>query len=364
MKPSQIKNIQALRGLAALMVLAAHVGAMDAEYGGTAILPDQLRIGVIGVDLFFLISGFVMVHVARRMAPGWRNVLRFAYNRAARIYPLYWIATIAMIVLFFGRAALFGEATETGKLIPSLLLLPQASFPILTVGWTLIYEMYFYLAFALILLAAPRRMPLMLLLWGAIVALGSFAGWTKASPWTELVFSPLTFEFLIGAGIALLIDWTSGKWGAPALAAGAAIVLGQIFFFNDAALAAMVNNQAVRAMTYAPPFALMLYGAAAMERAQGLVLPRWMAATGDASYALYLFHLPAVMVAAKLVSVVLGERGVFDNLAIIALATAGSIVAAFLIYRLIERPALAMTKRLGDRLIAPHDPPLRQERIW
>jgi len=366
-KRPRIENIQALRGVAALMVLAAHIWGADADYGGAEVLPDHLRIGVAGVDLFFLISGFVMIHVAGRMASGRGPALRFLYNRGARIYPLYWIATITMIVFYLGKAQFFGEATETGGPIRSFLLLPQPAFPILSVGWTLVHEVYFYLIFSLILLTAPARRFSLLGLWGAIVALANLAGAVDTNAWTALAFSPLTFEFLAGAGIAIALDRTSTgfgrKWGLPALGAGAALFAAQTFMFDDHRWIAM-NDHGARAFAYTAPFALMLYGAAAVERMRGIAAPRWLIAAGDASYSLYLFHLPLILMTGKLISVMLGDRGFIDNLAIIVICIGVCLLAAFIIHRTIERPALKLTKRLGDRVIEAKNPVWRQERIW
>ena len=179
---SHFLNIQALRGVAALMVLTSHVWVIEGLFAGTRYLPMQLGIGVVGVDLFFLISGFVMVKVAERMAAKKTPILRFAYDRVLRIYPLYWIATIVAIAGYLSNDLFLGGDPMEGDPLRSFLLLPQSGLPILTVGWTLIHEMYFYLVFFFILALAPKYKAALLVAWGVIVAAANFYIVESATP--------------------------------------------------------------------------------------------------------------------------------------------------------------------------------------
>ncbi len=349
------------------MVLSAHVWGADKDYGGASLLPFQLSAGIMGVDLFFLISGFVMVHVAERMDPGRSQALRFMYNRGARIYPVYWVATLTMIVFYWGKFVLFGEATQTGGLFRSLALLPQPRHPIVDVGWTLVYEMYFYVAFFLILLAAPRRKLVLLVLWGLIIAVSNLAGWVAANAWTKVAFNPLTFEFLAGAGVAVLLrklpDGFVARSALPALLIGLAAFAVLLVPFDREALT-QTRDHGARALTYAGPFALILYGAAGLERAKNITAPRWLIASGDASYSIYLFHIPVLLATGKSLSIVLGDRGLIDNVAIIATGASAALAVGFAVHRFIEKPMLVFTRRLGDRLLQAPSPVPRQERIW
>ncbi len=359
---TQLRNIQALRGVAALAVLFAHIHGSEHSLAGGGFLPQQFRIGVTGVDLFFLISGFVMAMVAARTPERPKGALRFAYNRAARIYPLYWLATFALLAVYVARDALLGTETPTGALLPSLLLLPQNELPTLAVGWTLIHEMYFYIVFSIILLAAPNRKILLLTLWGAAIAIATLLG-PHGGAWAALAFSPLTFEFLAGAAIFYLVQRTDGRWGAPALGVGVVVTLFLIAAFDDNDWARL-DEHGLRALTYGPPFALVVYGAAALERRKKLTAPRWLTATGDASYALYLFHLPIVIILNKGVETLIGDKGLLDNLLLIVSCAGVSMIAALIIHRFVERPMLDQTRKLGDRLIKPLRPPVRAERAW
>lgn len=359
---TQLQNVQALRGIAAIAVLFAHIHGSEHSLAGGGVFPQQLRMGVVGVDLFFLISGFVMAMVAARTPEGTRGAVRFAYNRAARIYPLYWLATFTVIAVYVARDTLLGTQTPLGAVLPSLLLLPQTELPTLSVGWTLIHEMYFYIVFSIILMAAPKRKGLLLALWGAIIAVASFIG-PHGSAWAALAFSPLTFEFLAGAAIFYFLQRSNGRWGAPALGLGAVITLSLMVTFDEGDWARL-DDHGVRALTYGPPFALIVYGAAALERTKKMTAPGWFTATGDASYALYLFHWPIVIVLNKGVESLIGDKGPWDNLLLILSCASVSIAAALIIHRFVERPVLGQTRKLGDRLIKAQRPPVRPERAW
>ncbi|OFX00452.1 MAG: hypothetical protein A3E78_16230 [Alphaproteobacteria bacterium RIFCSPHIGHO2_12_FULL_63_12] len=348
----RLENIQALRGVAALMVLIAHIVGAEGDYGGNgAILPHFLYMGVVGVDLFFLISGFVMTHVAlsgeRGAGPAWR----FLYNRAARIYPVYWAATALLIVLYAGKQFFFAEPTPFPNPVETILLLPDDQYPLIPVGWTLVHEMYFYVVFTIFVAFRPLRLPVFLGVWAAIIIAALALGGFGVNAWTKIAFNPLTFEFIIGALIALAVRRGVTRLAYPALIAGIAIFSIQTLLFSDKLYPNVMGQFVLRAALFAPPFALMLYGAAALERSKGALAPAWLRRTGDASYSIYLIHIPAFLVTGKLISIAV-EDSRLDNLLLIAVFAASALAAGVALHRLVERQLLLATKKLGDRLFA------------
>jgi len=164
---ARLSSIQALRGIAALLVLVFHIAEIQRSVIGTG--PDTIWLsgwwngGYSGVDLFFVISGFIMVYVTQNKAGSWRHSLQFLYARIVRIYPVWWVFSGIMALYFwqaYGVPADIERANISGGLgaylLRSVLLLPQAAVPVLGLGWSLIHEVYFYLVFALIL-CVPRR---------------------------------------------------------------------------------------------------------------------------------------------------------------------------------------------------------------
>jgi len=349
---TRLQNIQALRGVAALMVLAAHVKGAEGDYGGAGtLLPHFLYMGVVGVDLFFLISGFVMAHVALSGARGPAAAGRFFYNRGARIYPVYWAVTLLLMVLYAGKQVLFAEATPFPNPVETFLLLPDDHFPLVPVGWTLVHEMYFYVVFTLFVFVRRLALPVLLGGWAAIIALALWGGALDANAWTKIVVNPLTFEFIIGALIALALRRGVTQLAAPALIAGVAIFAVETVFFSHALYPQVMGEFARRAAIFSPPFALMLYGAAALEKRGVARAPSWLIKTGDASYSLYLIHIPVFLVVGKLISISVPD-GWLDNLLLIAFYAAGAIAAGFALHRFAERPMLAVTKKFGDRVFS------------
>jgi len=349
---ARLENIQALRGVAALMVLIAHVKDAEVDYGGGGtLLPHWPYMGVVGVDLFFLISGFVMTHVAFSGERGRSAAARFLFNRGARIYPVYWTVTLLLMILYAGKQMLFAEGTPFPNPVETFLLLPDDHYPLVPVGWTLVHEMYFYLVFAVFVMWRGANVFAFLGVWAAIVAAGLAAGLFAANAWTKIAFNPLTFEFIAGALVACAVRRGVTGLALPALCAGVLLFAFETALFADRLYPQAMGAFALRAAIFTLPFALILYGAAALEHAKARIAPAWLRKTGDASYSLYLIHVPVFLVVGKLISVALPD-GVLDNAALIAAFASGALVAAFALHALVEKPLLAATKRLGDRLFA------------
>lgn len=346
----KIYNIQALRGVAAIAVLLAHLGGAERDYGNPIrIIPGWFEIGVSGVDLFFLISGFVMIHVAGNNSKPAQKPSHFLFNRAARIYPLYWVMTLAILVLYAGKAFFFAEATPLNNIIASFLLLPSNHLPILNVGWTLVYEMYFYLIFAGFIWVSVKHLPIMLSVWSALLLVANIGGLVDLNAVTAVVFSPLTFEFIAGCLIAMLLQrhFTEHAWKAlfTGIAIFALLATGLITPLNEALYA----NFDRRILFFGPPFALILYGAVAMEMRSQRKAPAWLIKAGDISYALYLVHIPVFLVVGKTLSLI-QIGGALHNLLIITISPIVAISVAVIAHKWIEKPALRYTKKLGARL--------------
>jgi peptidoglycan/LPS O-acetylase OafA/YrhL len=244
-----------------------------------------------GVDVFFVISGFVIVHASARLfaAPGGAKV--FLRRRLARIVPLYWIMTTAFVaVLLVGSGDIHGDIGGPVYLLASYLFLPWprpdgVMQPALGLGWTLNYEMFFYLLFTPFLLLARRRAVIGAgILLCALVALGPVigAGSRQLGFWCD----PIIMEFVFGMEIALIV---SMRIGLP-FAVRALLVLAAIAAFHLDA-----GGAGVRPIIYGLP-AMALVAAAALRPDRGISgrFEKILVRLGDASYAMYLVH-PFVM---------------------------------------------------------------------
>ena len=266
MEPTRtLLSVQYLRGFAALAVVAMHTGW------------TRTGLGAAGVDVFFVISGFVMVMVSSREQTPWV----FLQARAMRVVPLYWLVTLATV-------GITGLA-DMPRIFSSLAFWPHAGyldgrdFPVVIQGWTLDYEMFFYAAFAASLLLATRwRLPALTGALLVLVTLGCLlpSGGVVAATYT----GPLLIEFLAGAWLCRA--WQAGRlpsgYGSMALLAAGFLLLGAQFSIGP--------SGAWRCLTWGTPAMMIVAGALGVEAAGQLPRIPGLLELGSASYALYLIH--------------------------------------------------------------------------
>ena len=330
----QILSIQYLRAFAAIAVLLYH--AVE-----RADLPGGFAVGAAGVDVFFVISGFIMWTVTERRpcGPG-----AFLKNRVIRIVPLYWIVTLGVAAAAAMVPALFPNMRpEPGHVAMSLLFVPHAApdgnpWPLIVPGWTLNYEMFFYAVFALGLLLQTRlRLLFMSAALGGLVLLGLL--WRPECVPGRTYTDPLLLEFL--AGIWLACAFSAGK--LPGRGVGwTLVVLGVAGY--AALQAAGFYDDRWRALIWGVPAFCIVCGAVSIERAGRAPEIPLLRLLGDASYSVYLLHTLAIAAVAKLVG---------SPWLLILGGTAFGILAGIVSYQLLEKPSLALLKGLGSRRSGP-----------
>lgn len=344
----KIINIQSLRGLAVMLVVMFHLVSIETNYGqGHRLLSDYWTIGMSGVDLFFVISGFVMVTITRGGFQRTGMVWKFLSHRFTRIYPLYWLFTLLVLVLFLARPGMVKRSLQGGEvdLLGSFLLLPQDGLPLLMVGWTLVHEMYFYLVFALLLLFPERRLPRFLALWAGIIVGANLLMPPSAGATLRLVTHPLTLEFIAGCMAALLIQRGIARAGVLCLVTGVLAWLAGYALHVHLGLG-LVPSAWFRVLLFGVPSALVVYGLVVIGIQQGRNLPGWTARLGDASYSIYLSHV--------LVLGALGRIGVgFAQLgepairpAVLMVLIAATVAFGMACHRLIEMPMIRASRRV------------------
>lgn len=319
----QLKSIHYLRAIAALMVVIFHIYATGRL---TTVRVAELEWLRGGVDLFFVISGFVMVRstAGRDLTPR-----QFLTERIQRIVPLYWVATLAAMASIKGEWLLK---------LGSLLFIPVASpyrqymQPVVAPGWTLNYEMFFYVLFALTLLAAERhRLWLMLAALGGVILIGlNF----QADALAQFYGRPLVLEFVLGMMIARF------KIECP-------VIMIPVGFALMYLLLPMLSD---RLYSLGLPAAMVVAGALRAEaRLPELKFP---ALLGDASYSIYLFHMPPIVMLASVWPLV-GMGPVAFGLASFVMALA---VGCSLHY-ILERPIIRyFASRRSLRMDFPSEP--------
>ena len=350
----EFRGIQALRAVAAFAVVLGH--SMNYLQHGHGTVPQLLGEfqGAIGVDLFFVISGFVMTVSSGRLLAHAHPARVFLWRRLLRVAPLYWLSTAVKLVAL---AALprFEEAARPSlwNITSSFLFIPSVNGlgeirPVITIGWTLNFEMMFYLLFAISLLWRRRfvsvLLPLVLLLAAAGgLRSGTWPAWTAGA-------DPIVLEFAAGVVIALLLKrgWLPGPLGSVlALAVG---WVGLLLIGPSIAVH-------LRGVIWGVPAALVVLGVVGLEPVLRDRLPRWLLLLGSASYAVYLmqtFVFPVVDLFAER----LRGTGGLTQLELGAVVVAGSLAASAAIgvtvHLTVERPLTEMLKRrFGVDRIAP-----------
>jgi exopolysaccharide production protein ExoZ len=279
----RLYGIQYLRAAAALGVVVFHA----AERTGT-----HFAIGAAGVDVFFVISGFIMWVIASDRAPSPAAFLR---DRFERIAPSYWIATGVMVA-----GALTGLSPNlrltAWSVLSSLAFIPSRSpstgdiWPVLVQGWTLNYEMFFYGIFAMTLLMPARlRLAGMTALFLALVAAGRLLD--PASPILKTWTDPLLLEFLVGMAIGKA--WLKGAIPSPAT--GVALMAIAIAGFAFVG----VTYVGFTPFVLGPLAAALVVGVLTFERCAAVAHIPPASYLGDASYSIYLWHTMAISVVTK-----------------------------------------------------------------
>jgi len=349
----KLESIQALRGIAVLAVVAFHAMTVEHRYGGgNQLLPDLLQLGQSGVDLFFVISGFVMVTVTRGRFAGRGQTGRFLWSRFSRIYPTYWFYYCLTAAVFLIRPGWVNSSQgHQVDLLASFLLFPGIHLPLVMVAWSLIHELWFYLAFALLLQLRERMLPLMLLLWAAIVILANTLQPPLRTPGAAYIaLHPFTLEFISGALAALLLYRRSAPrrgWRPVLIPALIILPLGiaLVHQFN------IVNSMGLlRAATLGTLFGLLVYTAAMLETFTRWQPPGVLVFFGNISYTLYLSHILVLSAIGRLWrSASPAPASLVDNAIVLPTMLLAVTGCGWLAYRLVERPALDFSHRLRDR---------------
>ncbi len=328
--PEPLQCLQAGRALAALAVTAFHLSLMMGEprYGGDAVLWDWTQYGRLGVDFFFVLSGFVILH-AHQMDIGRPSALpRYVWRRLVRVYPVYWLYTgvfAALVWAGLGRNSSLPSGVLDWVGAWSLVRLSAAE-PPLYVAWSLFHEMAFYALFALLVL--HRRLGLCVILaWGLLCLwLGGHPGDDPGS--IRLTYlSAVNLDFLLGMAACLLARRVR-QW--PVLLLGGTLLLGSI-----PGLWPLETRAAY--LLAGTGMAAILCALAVLERARGCRFPAWWLRIGDASYSLYLLHLPIGGLLLKALSL-LPLPAWFGPVSVAAVVLAATAGLSVLAYQAIEAP--------------------------
>lgn len=339
--PPKYEGLQVLRVIAAVFVLALH----STFYTQERLFSGQKKwaAGYSGVDIFFVLSGFVMIYSSERLfnsRDGWRI---FAERRIARIVPMYWLVITIKIVLTMlaGRYVLHTNLTVS-KALASYFFIPCKNLdgliePLVGVGWTLNFEMFFYFLFALALFLRVNVYKFV----GIALTLISIGAIFRKPDWPAISFylNTIVLEFFLGMIIAHQLLKNRRLSKAPAILAIVCGVIGLLSW-------PMYTVTLPRILTIGLPAAFLVTGVASIENLLPR-MPRSVLFLAEASYVIYLFHPLVAPIAPTFFSKV---HYVHPRIAVASSILIG-LAAGSIVYRFADRPT---TIWLRDHLKIRH----------
>lgn len=336
----EILSVVYLRAICAVFIVLFHAAGRDDITGtGQSPLEQAFALGASRVDIFFVISGFVLfIATATR---GGEPPGGFLLRRMARITPLYWVFTLALAITALGWPKLFPNLKPTAQDIAlSLFFIPHFSasrpdkiWPILVQGWALTYEVIFYVIFALALFARRANwLSVMAAVMIGLVLLGLVLRPETAFGLT--VTDPVLLEFLGGAlfGQAWLRGWrlsARAAWG---------LLLIAVFGLGFGTWASQIYV-AWRAALLGGPALMIVIACVMLDAHRPWPKNRWVQQIGQASYSIYLVHGLVISVMARLfVGLKLADGSMATGLAFIGLCGIAATLAGILSWRWLEKP--------------------------
>jgi exopolysaccharide production protein ExoZ len=326
-----LHSIQYLRGLAAMLVVFHHV-LLQLDRHGSGLLELSTPVGQSGVDIFFVISGFIMTVTTygREVTP-----LQFFAKRVIRVVPVYWFYTIAMVVITLLMPELLHTAQyELAHAIKSLLFIPEYHprnsseiWPVLVQGWTLNFEMFFYIIFGASLLIRDTQ----LRLWAMVLILGSLALTGFLVDFQNPIVISYTSELLLEFAGGCVIGYLYAKQQLPRWHLAFLLLAFAGFYLSIIAPGWSTS----RLVVWGIPAMLLVSGCVSYENAHGVRKLKVLHWLGDSSYSTYLSHSFVL----GLLGAVWGKLGVSNMLIDFVAFTVGLVASAvigFVSYLLIE----------------------------
>jgi peptidoglycan/LPS O-acetylase OafA/YrhL len=343
----RIASLQICRGIAALAVVSAHLHDTVLKFFHRSVL-DIFQFGPVGVDIFFVTSGIVISSVAAGKFGSRAHASNFMYRRLVRIYPVFWIYSTIVLMVYLCRPGWTGVFSgHPSDVVRSFLLVPGDYSNLVLQAWTLTFEVLFYwIFFFLILMLTERTAHIVLFAWGCLIGAVGLLHARLPGVFNPFV-NPLILEFLAGCFIFYIYNRFPKRRFI-----GRVLLLAALFWFgcivrwtivahgSDATWA--TNHSWPRVSSYGVFAALLLLGLMQIEVAGHSWSARVLHRMGDWSYSIYLSHIIVIAIVARSL-VVLTAPFTGAYILFLVTASAASIAVGFVSFTWVERP---LTERL------------------
>lgn len=322
-----IHSLQVFRGVAALAVVVHHAATSTSAFVQTvpAAWLRLFDLGALGVDFFFVLSGFIIMHAHMHEAGNQAAIKPYLSKRLARIFPAYWPICLALLVLYAAMPGLTASGGREFSYLSSVFLLPANLPPALPVAWTLVHELLFYAIFML-WFVSRRAFFVGLLVWAGLILIMQFCD--DGSGWARYPLSLLNLEFMLGVLVALLYGRASFRFYITMIIVGGMLVIIMLFMMY-------ADIEGGHRLGLAVGFAVLMLGMARYEQHKNIFWPMSLLLLGNASFSIYLIHNPLLSFTQRIA----GLLGMSWPLALLC-GVVLSIGFGFLYFQWVERPLL------------------------
>ena len=350
-KQKNLHLIQLLRGIASILVVLLHITINYQEKTGHSFLFNIFSFGGSGVDMFFVLSGFIITYSNLPYLAQPAAIGKFLKRRIIRIFPIYWIIITIFLILQLAFPSFYNTHFDTGisNVIQTYLVLPGHNM-LNGVSWSLTNELFFYFLFTMALIIPNKKYSLFLLItYFIFLIVFSIAIPVVANdnPYMGVLIFPMNIEFFLGVFIVLIVKRVSKKWVYPLLVSGVLLFLVGTFLNNGGIeVVSSSSNQALnRVLLLGFPSFLIIMSVVKIELSRTIKMPNIFLQLGDASYSIYLIHLPIVAAFFK----VLAKFNISNSFVLFLLTCFLFIIictAAIFIYHKIEKPLIKKLNKL------------------
>jgi exopolysaccharide production protein ExoZ len=339
---NKIDSLQAMRGFAATCVMFFHGTQIIQRETGYTYLHNIFMGGFMGVDIFFVLSGFIIFYTSR---PESFDAGTFLKRRFVRVYPIYWLVTIGLIVIYLMSPSPGQEYKSSFTVIlNSFTLFPQKQY-VLGVAWTLTYEIIFYLVFALTCSISIKIFYYTFFAWGIVILATYFLNIQSSVPALNALINPVILNFSFGCILVYLYKkhrtFRYWQWVATAgiiLLAGAWLLYYVVVNNDKTAFTSGIS----RVYLFGIPSAGLIFGLLYFNQP----IPKLLVTIGDASYSLYLIHGSVLSLLIRVALKAHLAKGI-SNFAGSTLLFGVTIGVSIAFYRFLEKP---MLKRMNNAI--------------
>jgi len=336
-----ILSIQYLRGVAALLVVLSHIAWKNIQAGGST-MHWWHEAGTFGVDIFFIISGYIMVYITQNMHQKPHNVRTFLKKRFIRIVPLYWFYTLIALAIFILMPERVNSAGGGTDVLKSFFLLPLKSSEnyLVGVGWTLHYEFLFYILFSFGLILSRKTGNIVVasaILFSVLYSI--FIPMEGMSYIFHTFLNDIFIEFALGMFLYFLLLKVKN---IPWILSLSSIIIGILFFYYLHTGGSVTGVHHID--TGASAF-LICFGVVSLEYFWKKRECKLLTLLGNASYSIYLLH-PFILVAVVMVSSKLENILPLSESLLIIIMFISALIAGYISHILIEKNLIKWTKRV------------------